>query len=484
MIHKIIEIQNCGKFVDYRPSEKEYGWNGVFSKLNTIYAENGSGKTTFTQILKSLSGHSCELVEKRKTLQSSSPIKISVLTDVNKRLSYDSNNNWNGVVPNVEVYDSYYSESNVYIVSLGNDEYPSRFYDIIPEGNKLINEIKQLTRKRKSVSANMRGTKHDIKVSADPIEQKRLEGVYLNQVKKKTKIVNSLNELKSQLDSKIEVAGKQYVEKANLFLSKFNPNLEIIKANRRGNQLVYYLNINGIEVRSDSSNISLKHTLSEGDKSSLSLSFFLARLGMLPNIENRIIVFDDPISSFDTRRRKMTISILSRIANKAAQFFLLSHDINFVKDFCDRNQDCTNLKIVWRNNSSVFVNHDIELETMTGISKDMHTLRTYLSQGALNDLERREVIRCMRPVIEGIFRLKYFNLFSDKEWLGDFLKHIRESNNTSPLYRLNEYIDELSDINDYCKQYHHSNPKYMEEPIFDEELRQFVQKTLDILAYI
>ena len=42
----------------------------------------------------------------------------------------------------------------------------------------------------------------------------------------------------------------------------------------------------------------------------------------------------------------------------------------------------------------------------------------------------------------------------------------------------------LSDINDYCKQYHHSNPKYMEEPIFDEELRQFVQKTLDILAYI
>jgi wobble nucleotide-excising tRNase len=180
----------------------------------------------------------------------------------------------------------------------------------------------------------------------------------------------------------------------------------------------------------------------------------------------------------------MTISILSRIANKAAQFFLLSHDINFVKDFCDRNQDCTNLKIVWRNNSSVFVNHDIELETMTGISKDMHTLRTYLSQGALNDLERREVIRCMRPVIEGIFRLKYFNLFSDKEWLGDFLKHIRENNNTSPLYRLNEYIDELSDINDYCKQYHHSNPKYMEEPIFDEELRQFVQNTLDVLAYI
>lgn len=483
MIHKIIEIQNCGRFVNYRPSEKEYGWNGIFSKLNTIYAENGSGKTTFTQILKSLSGHSCELVEKRKTLQSSNPIKIAILND-KESLFYDSDNNWNGIVPNVEVYDSYYSESNVYIVSLGNDENLSGFYYFVPNGKTMINEMAQLVRKRRSVTAYIRTIRHALKKCADPIGHKKLEKVYYDQILKKTKIENNLNELKSKLDSEFEMVGKQYVEKTNLYLSKFNPNLEIIKANKKGNQLVYHININGIEVRSDSTNISLKHSLSEGDKSSLSLSFFLARLDMLPNIENRIIVFDDPISSFDTRRRKMTISILSRIANKAEQFFLLSHDINFVKDFCDRNSDCTNLKILWKDGSSVFVNHDIQLETMTGISKDMYTLRTYLSKGARTDLERREVIRCIRPVIEGVFRLKYYNLFTDTEWLGSFLDHIRKSKQDSPLYRLNEYLDELSDINDYCKQYHHANPKYMEEPIFDEELRQFVQKTLDILAYI
>ena len=65
-----------------------------------------------------------------------------------------------------------------------------------------------------------------------------------------------------------------------------------------------------------------------------------------------------------------------------------------------------------------------------------------------------------------------------------FLRRIRESPQSTPLYRLNEIYDELSDINDYCKQYHHSNPKYMEMPIFDEELRQFVQRTLDVLMYI
>jgi wobble nucleotide-excising tRNase len=178
----------------------------------------------------------------------------------------------------------------------------------------------------------------------------------------------------------------------------------------------------------------------------------------------------------------MTISILSRIASRTKQFFLLSHDIHFVKDFYDNNHDSLNLKIVYKNESSVFVRHDIDIETMTGIYKDIYTLKKYLSNGANTDFEKREVIRCIRPVVEGIFRIKYF--FKDDEWLGDFLKKIRNSNKQSPLYRLKEYYNDLSDINDYGKRYHHSNPKYMEVPIFDEELKLFVQNTLNMPSYI
>lgn len=483
MIHKLLKIQNCGRFVNYTPSEKEYGWNGIFSAKNTIYAENGSGKTTFTQILKSLSGNSCELVEKRKSLQTNLPVQITIIDDGNKKLLYNAND-WTNYLPYIEVYDNYYAESNIYVVSLGNYEFPSSFYDIVPKGYELIREIKKWRRKRSNFSTYIRNINRDIKMAPDQIVKKKLEGIRKKQLERKKQYSEKVEELESQLDNNIASVGKLYVEKTNKYLSKFNPNLEIKESNKQGQQLVYHININGIEARSDSSNIPLKHTLSEGDKSSLSLSFFLARLELLPNIEKRIIVFDDPISSFDTRRRMMTISILSKIANKVSQFFLLSHDINFIKEFCDRNQDSNNLKIVWKDGSSVFVNHDIKIETMTGISKDIYTLRKYLSDGAITDFEKREVIRCMRPVIEGVFRLKYYNLFTDKEWLGNFLEHIRNSKKDSPLYRLNDYYDELSDVNDYCKQYHHSNPKYMEEPIFDEELRQFVHKTLNLLAYI
>lgn len=483
MIHKIIEIKNCGRLIDYKPSEKNYGWNGIFSSINTIYAENGSGKTTFTQILKSLTGNNCDLVEKRKSINAQTNIIISLIDSNNKKYVYRTKN-WNNYLPFIEVYDNYYSESNIYIVSLGNYESPSNFYDIVPNGYDIINKIKILRRKRKNFATYVRNTKHSIKTTSNFEERRKLEEQLCKQQTKREQISNQITILESDLDAKIKAVEKIYIEKVNNYLNRFNPNLKIKEANKQGQQLVYYISINGVDIRSEVSNISLKHALSEGDKSSLSLSFFLARLELLPNIDKRIIVFDDPISSFDTRRRIMTITLLSRIARNASQFFLLSHDINFIKEFSDRHTDSTNLKIVWLNGSSVFVHHNIKLETMTGISKDMYTLQNYVQNGAITDFEKREVIRCIRPVVEGIFRLKYFNIFTDKEWLGDFLNHVRNCEKHSPLFRINEFYDELSDINDYCKQYHHSNPKYMEEPIFDEELKQFAQRTLNVIAYI
>ena len=218
----------------------------------------------------------------------------------------------------------------------------------------------------------------------------------------------------------------------------------------------------------------------------MSLSFFLAKLDLTPNLSRKTIVFDDPISSFDTKRRNITSQILSKLAKTSHQFFLLSHDLHFAKDFSDRvdTREIINLRISWCNNSSVFVKHNIDHETMTGISKDIYTLQTFLEKGVINDFEKREVIRCIRPVVEGIFRLKYFGLFNNSQWLGDFLGAIRDSDKDSPLNRLTEYYETLSEINDYCKEYHHSNPKYMESQIFDDELRYYVQTTMDTLAYI
>lgn len=273
MIHRIIKIQNCGRFKRFTPSEKEYGWNGIFAQKNTIYAENGSGKTTFTQILKSLAHKDCDLVEKRKSLETNEPINVLLCVNKNKMLTYGIHN-WSSTVPHVEVYDNYYSESNMYIVSLGNYEAPSIFYDIVPNGYNLINKIKKLRHKRSNYPANIRRTKHNISLTNDPQEYNRLINILNKQIEKRQQISETIKILEKELDHQIEQVGKKYIETTNQYLKRFNPNLEIKKANKQGQQLVYHININGIEVRSDISNIPLKHTLSEGDKSSLSLSFF------------------------------------------------------------------------------------------------------------------------------------------------------------------------------------------------------------------
>jgi len=78
-----------------------------------------------------------------------------------------------------------------------------------------------------------------------------------------------------------------------------------------------------------------KFSMSEGDKSTIALCFFLARLEFL-GVEGKIIVFDDPLSSFDYSRRNATIYQLNKIVNSAEQFILLSHDLGFVADFKDK----------------------------------------------------------------------------------------------------------------------------------------------------
>ena len=96
----------------------------------------------------------------------------------------------------------------------------------------------------------------------------------------------------------------------------------------------------------------------------------------------------------------------------------------------------------------------------------------------------RDVVRCIRPSIEGIFRLKYFGLVDEKQWLGDFIGMIRNSNDNSPLKRLEVYLPQIEELNDYSKIYHHNNPNYLDVNIDPMELAIHVKNTIDLLYVI
>jgi wobble nucleotide-excising tRNase len=488
MIHKIIHIKNLGKYKEYKSTDSN--WNGILNKNTAIYAENGSGKTTLSQLFKSLKDEN-SLLLKRKSFSATDDIDISLLDEEKKPIQYRKNK-WNINKNDIEIFDTFFIEDNVYIISIGNYDREGNLFEIVmgDEARSLYDKIVVLTKERKKEGITKRRYKYKISSlnkkndPRDAVNIKKYKSLYDKKEKKLVDLKEEIDKAEKQLFNYAEDFGKTYLAKINEFLRYFNPNIQLTKLNKKGTNFVYYLKINNHEVRSDSETISLKHTLSEGDKSSLALSFFLARISLKTDLSQKFVVFDDPISSFDYNRRHVTINLLNTISKKVNQFLLLSHDLNFVKDFSEKVNDCLNLKIVNNGKSSVIINHNIKYETLTGIYKDLTVVDNYIKNGESSEFDKREVIRCIRPIIEGFFRIKFFNYLDDSAWLGDIISEIRNCENDGLFYKYKINLEDLIDINDYSKIYHHSNPNYLEVPINAEELTNYSKRTLELLRSI
>ena len=225
MIDKLLYIKNCGRFINCTISPNY--WDGTFSKINTIYAENGSGKTTFTQILKSLSGSQVDIenVSKRKSLQTSQNINISFM--INHKVTRYNNGRWNHNVDKIEVYDTYYAESNSYIISLGNYENPTGFFDIIlPYCNKdLMPNLKIAIKHCQNLRNSIKTLQENIKKNKrTPIENElKLRLAKLRLVREQW--LKKRLTIEKELDNLVEQYGEKYLTAVNKYLSKFNPNL-------------------------------------------------------------------------------------------------------------------------------------------------------------------------------------------------------------------------------------------------------------------
>ena len=100
----------------------------------------------------------------------------------------------------------------------------------------------------------------------------------------------------------------------------------------------FALCIHGEEVKHiDKGNApAMKYTLSEGDKNALALAFFLAKLESDPALAQKIIVFDDPVASFDRIRLSKLLDQLIFFGGQAHQLFFLTHNYRLGLEFGKR----------------------------------------------------------------------------------------------------------------------------------------------------
>lgn len=484
MIHKFISITNVGNFVNV--SFKFPQWNGILEKYNAFYADNGSGKTTLTQIFKSTQDAKfAQELQKKKTLDSTSGISVVYMNENHQKCNYQ-NAKWNNYDKKIDIFDSYYIEDNVYIITLGNYQDPGSYYEVVVGDNaiKTYKEIVALVVKRKKETTRRRNWKSSLKELVDEQSISAIKVKIKSSQKLSFEIAKKIATLEEKQVKEAEEFGMKYLSKINFYLTKLGTQLQITKLNKVSSRFVYYVSIAGHELRSDSRTVSLKHTLSEGEKNCLAFAFFLARLDLRSDIADRAIIFDDPISSLDSNRRNITLNLLTRFAKSCKQFILLSHDMKFINDFKAKIGEAQVLKIVKSQESSQILLFDIKRASLTGIFKDILVLREFAEKGELSNHDPRDVVRCLRPVLEGFIRLKYYMHLATGEWLGDFIKKIRNANEGDVFYPQKSNLLDIEDINDYSKTYHHSNPNYMEEPIITSELRSYCNLIFEVIERI
>jgi len=226
------------------------------------------------------------------------------------------------------------------------------------------------------------------------------------------------------------------------------------------------------------------NTLSSGDRTTLALAFFLARLDADENLEHKVVVFDDPLSSLDNHRRTQTQQQVAGIAGRASQVVVLSHDPYFMRLVWENSAARAQIKTLCtrrKGDASIIAEWNIEEETRGEYFRNYFALAEYLENGPSGDM--RDVARCIRPLLEANLRLRFPKQFRRDQWLGEMVAQITNSDERSQLARLKPHVQEIEDINDYSKQFHHStNPDADSCPITDGELRSYVARALRVIS--
>jgi wobble nucleotide-excising tRNase len=223
---------------------------------------------------------------------------------------------------------------------------------------------------------------------------------------------------------------------------------------------------------------SFRNTLSSGDKSTLALAFFLAQLEHDPDKAAKMVIFDDPFNSQDAFRKDCTIQKIKRCGAVCAQVVVLSHDQDFLKRIWDRlppdERKCLKLTRVGLRDTTI-----IELDIAEATQAPYKAQRTVLldyyhdSKG-----EPRDVVQKIRPVLESYCKILGGALFADDDTLGVMIGKIR---NAGADHQLLPLCDDLEDLNEYTKRYHHGeNPNAATEQINDIELQGKVKLTLEL----
>lgn len=370
----------------------------------------------------------------------------------------------------------------------------AKYNQAVDAVNTLIAQKKQKTAggSLADAEAQLAGLQNAKKRHQDTGVRKLCED-YLKLQQEKGKLDGDKSNAKKKLETYSEQILQKYEKTINKHLGDFGAGFKICNAGTKypgGRPTTdYQLSINDTPVnlgdaKSAPTNPCFRNTLSAGDKSTLAFAFFIARLEDDPSLSDAIIVFDDPISSLDANRRQCTQHQIGSLGKKAKQVIVFSHDPHFLLSIWseEKQSPVKTLHIARKGQESAVEEWDIERATRDSYLRDYFCLDEYLATGTSADLG--SIVRCIRPLLEANLRLRFPKSFKRDEWLGDFIKKIRDSGPKDNLGQMKPRLQNLEDINNYSKKYHHDqNPTgWATEPINDAALQAYAKRACEFMS--
>lgn len=489
MLEKLIAIKNVGKFS--RLNLKRGNWDGVLAKTNIIYAPNGSGKTTLSLVLQSLRGDP-KLLGKKSTftdLQLDGSEQVVILRFDGKQIEY-RNGSWNQEFPNIEVFNIHFIESTLFTGSsqLRHNQHNLFTYLAGKKGAEKKMELDDLRSRRLVVVKKERLVKNRARKGALTKSQKIVELAKLQE--EKLPILEAISKKNEEMGLYSQKLFQDFTEKVNVYLAKFSRSMRLEKISKELDQrTTFYLKFgsNRVTFNAKSEGHEFKYTLSEGDKNALSFSVFLAQVAFAQDPKDLLLVFDDPLTSLDSGRRFLTIKELSRLSETVGQLIVLTHDSAFAAELeREVRGSALSLELMTEGGESWLTRRDHQGEHITGLFRDIQTLSRFLEFGSQNQSEMRDIMRCLRPTLEGFVRIKYYDRLARGQWLGDFIGLVRVAPENDDLgkLKLSPAFDDLCAVNDYSKRFHHSSPSEPESSLDESELQIMVEKTLRLLKLL
>jgi wobble nucleotide-excising tRNase len=223
---------------------------------------------------------------------------------------------------------------------------------------------------------------------------------------------------------------------------------------------------------------SFRNTLSAGDKSTLALALFLAKVNADPKLGETIVVLDDPFTSLDHFRRQFTAIEIKRLCGRAQQTIVLSHEKSFLRLLWDKIDHAVISSLALQTGApgiTTIAPYDIAAAT-----QPRHiTERTQIEEFVEGESYEPAYIRTrLRTVCEDFYRKGDPALFGQAASLEEIIRVLERAPDTHPYKGA---LEDLRDINEYSRgDSHAAVPGNPAEETSIEELKEFSRRVLDL----